>query len=271
MTRPRKQFGQHWLRSEKALNQIITAAELNDRDRVLEIGGGTGILTRRLLDAFIPIVSVEIDWDLCKKLVEKFGDFDNFLLLQEDFLETDVEEKLQQFPKFQKPNKVVANIPYNITGPIISKLLGTIANPNPSPYESIVLLVQKEIAERLSAQPGSKIFGALSVRVQYLASCEIIANVPSKAFYPRPKVDSAVIRLRPQKVELTPDNPKHLETLVKIGFANKRKMLRNNLKSLLSGDQLTEILEQLDINPQVRAEDIGVRDWINLSNRINTL
>lgn len=266
--RPKKSFAQYWLKSKKALAQITAAANLTSKDAVLEIGGGTGILTEHLLEQASKVIVVEVDQDLCQGLVQKFRDADHFLLLQEDFLKLDLAQTLSTFPEFPYPNKVVANIPYNITGPILTKLLGTIAHPNPHPYESIVLLVQKEIAERVCADPGSKIFGALSVRVQYLAACEIICAVPAKAFYPRPKVDSAVIRLHPRHLDVGAENPKQLETLVKLGFANKRKMLRNNLKSLLGSEELTAILEQLGINPQVRAEDLSVSDWIKLSNQV---
>ncbi|MGF1587912.1 MAG: 16S rRNA (adenine(1518)-N(6)/adenine(1519)-N(6))-dimethyltransferase RsmA [Pleurocapsa sp.] len=269
--RPRKQFGQHWLRNEDILEQIIIAAELNPSDRILEIGPGTGNLTARLLVKVPALVSVEIDRDLCKKLVHKFGDRDNFLLLQDDFLKLDLSSLLQNFPKFQNPNKVVANIPYNITGPIIEKLLGKIATPAPQQYESIVLLVQKEVGERLIAVPGSKAFGALSIRVQYLADCEIICHVPAQSFYPPPKVDSVVIRLHPQKVKYPANNPRQLETLVKLGFANRRKMLRNNLNSLIDTEVLNQILEKLNLNLQCRAEDLSLENWILLSNNINLL
>jgi 16S rRNA (adenine1518-N6/adenine1519-N6)-dimethyltransferase len=267
--RPRKQFGQHWLRDEKTLDEIIAAAELKTSDRILEIGTGTGILTTRLLSEVDALVSVEIDRDLCKKLVKDFGDYDNFLLAQGDFLDLDLAELLKDFPQFQNPNKVVANIPYNITAPIIEKLLGKIANPAPQQYESIVLLVQKEVGERLVAVPGSKAFGALSIRVQYLASCELICDVPAKAFYPPPKVDSVVIKIRPRLIEHPANNPRQLETLIKLGFASRRKMLRNNLKSVIDLDNLNQLLENLNLNPQCRAEDLSLENWILLSNSID--
>ena len=266
--RPRKQFGQHWLRDEDILDRIIIAAELSDRDRVLEIGPGTGNLTSRLLSRVPALVSVEIDRDLCKKLVQKYGERDNFLLVQEDFLRCDLNLLLQDFPKFQYPNKVVANIPYNITGPIIQKLLGKIASPA-SQYESIVLLVQKEVGERLVAVPRSKAYAALSIRVQYLADCEIICNVPARSFYPPPKVDSVVVRLRPRNIEHPANNPRQLETLIKLGFASRRKMLRNNFKSVIDTEDLNQLLEKLNFNPQCRAEDLSLSDWIMLSNNIN--
>ncbi|MBD1833492.1 16S rRNA (adenine(1518)-N(6)/adenine(1519)-N(6))-dimethyltransferase RsmA [Cyanobacteria bacterium FACHB-472] len=263
---PRKQFAQHWLRSDKALNQIVAAAALSKCDRVLEIGPGTGILTRRLLPLAESVVAVEIDRDLCQLLAKQLGKVENFLLLQGDFLSLDLDTSLTSFPAFQNPNKVVANIPYNITGPILEKLLGTISEPAAKPFDSIVLLVQKEVAQRLYAKPGSKAFGALSVRVQYLAECELICIVPAGAFHPPPKVDSAVVRLRPRMTEPPANDPKHLETLLKLGFAEKRKMLRNNLKGIVERDHLTQLLEQLEVNPQARAEDLSVAQWVALSN-----
>ncbi len=264
--RPRKRFGQHWLNSDKVLDQIVTAAGLKSVDIILEIGPGTGILTRRLLPEVAAVISVEIDRNLCKKLVKKFGEIDNFLLLQGDFITLDLPDLLKNFPKFQNPNKVVANIPYNITGLILEKLLGSIAQPAVTNYESIVLLIQKEVGERLVAVPSTKSYGALSVKIQYLASCELICDVPAKAFYPRPKVDSVVVKLCPRIIEKPVDNPKKLETLIKLGFGNKRKMLRNNLKSLIDLDELNNLLEKLDINPQARAENLSLEDWINFSN-----
>jgi 16S rRNA (adenine1518-N6/adenine1519-N6)-dimethyltransferase len=262
----RKQFGQHWLRSDKALSQILKAADLAPSDRVLEIGPGTGILTRQLLPKAQAVVAVEIDRDLCALLAKKIGSTPNFLLLQGDFLTLDLAAHLAAFPQFQQPNKVVANIPYYITGPILEKLLGTIAAPAAASLESIVLLVQKEIADRLCAKPGSRAYGALSVRVQYLAACEFICDVPAKAFEPPPKVDSAVVRLRPRPTEPPAQNPKQLASLVTMGFATKRKMLRNNLKSVVDRDRLTQLLEQLNVNPQARAEDLSVAEWVALSN-----
>jgi 16S rRNA (adenine1518-N6/adenine1519-N6)-dimethyltransferase len=267
--RPRKRFAQHWLRSETALNNIIAAARLDKRDRVLEIGPGTGILTRRLLPEVESVVAVEIDRDLCKKLVKSFGNVENFLLLQGDILSLDIDTLLVDFPKFQTPNKVVANIPYNITGPILERLLGTIAKPVAKNYELIVLLVQKEVAERLTAKPSNKAYGALSVQIQYLTNCELICDVPARDFYPPPKVDSAVIRLLPKINENPTTNPQFFQTLVKVGFANKRKMLRNNLKSMIESDRLDSALETLNINPQSRAEELSLEQWIDLSNNLS--
>lgn len=269
---PRKRFAQHWLKSEKALTKIVQAAELSESDsgtdRVLEIGPGTGILTHRLLPLAKSVVAVEIDRDLCQKLVKKFGEVENFLLVQGDILSLDLETTLASFPAFQNPNKVVANIPYNITGPILEKLLGTIAQPAANTYDLIVLLLQKEVADRICAKPDSKAYSSLSVKIQYLANCEFICDVPAKAFYPPPKVDSAVVRLRPQLIEPQAKDPKQLEMLVKLGFSSKRKMLKNNLKAVIESDRLTQLLEKLNINPQSRAEDLSVQEWVTLTNSL---
>jgi 16S rRNA (adenine1518-N6/adenine1519-N6)-dimethyltransferase len=264
----KKQFGQHWLRNEQVLDRIITAAKIAPTDRILEIGPGTGILTRRLIPAASAVVAVEIDRDLCALLVKKLGNVDNFLLLENDFLSLDVDSVLNDFPKFQNANKVVANIPYNITGPILEKLLGNIVRPNEKPFDSIVLLVQKEVGDRLYAKPSTKAFGALSIRVQYLAHCELICPVPARDFSPPPKVDSAVIRLTPRRLSIEPNSPKVLDNLVRLGFGSRRKMLRNNLQGAIDREALTELLISMDINTEARAEDLSIEQWIHLSNLV---
>jgi 16S rRNA (adenine1518-N6/adenine1519-N6)-dimethyltransferase len=264
----KKQFGQHWLRNEQVLDRIITAAKIAPTDRILEIGPGTGILTRRLIPAASAVVAVEIDRDLCALLVKKLGNVDNFLLLENDFLSLDVDSVLNDFPKFQNANKVVANIPYNITGPILEKLLGNIVRPNEKPFDSIVLLVQKEVGDRLYAKPSTKAFGALSIRVQYLADCELICPVPARDFSPPPKVDSAVIRLTPRRLSTEPNSPKVLENLVRLGFGSRRKMLRNNLQGAIDREALTELLISMEINTEARAEDLSIEQWIHLSNLV---
>jgi 16S rRNA (adenine1518-N6/adenine1519-N6)-dimethyltransferase len=264
----KKQFGQHWLRNEQVLDRIITAAKITPTDRILEIGPGTGILTRRLVAAASAVVAVEIDRDLCALLVKKMGNIDNFLLLENDFLGLDIDSNLSDFPKFQQANKVVANIPYNITGPILEKLLGNIVHPAERPFDSIVLLVQREVGDRLYAKPSTKAFGALSIRVQYLAHCELICPVPARDFSPPPKVDSAVIRLTPRKLELTPTSPKLLDNLVRLGFSTRRKMLRNNLQSAIDREALSALLVSLNISTETRAEDLSIEQWIQLSNLV---
>jgi len=266
--RPRKRFGQHWLKSEKVLSKIIEAAALEPGDRVLEIGPGTGLLTQRLLPQADQVIAVEIDRDLIQKLQRQFADADNFGLLEGDILQLDWSTVAAAADNGQLPNKVVANIPYYITGPILERLLGTIAHPHPHPFEAIVLLVQQEIADRLCASPGSKAVGSLTTKVQYLAACEIICPVPPQAFQPPPKVTSAVIRLRPRSFPQLAQSPELLERLLKLGFASKRKMLRNNLSALMERSRLCALLTSLEIADTARAEDLSVADWVALSNKM---
>lgn len=271
MPRPRKRFGQHWLRDPNILNQILAAAELSATDRILEIGPGQGVLTKGLVPFTQAVVAVEVDRDLVRQLRQQFQASERFHLIEGDFLDIDLTAALADYPNFKSPNKVVANIPYYITGPILEKLLGRIRQPNHTPYESIVLLVQKEVAERLYATPGTKAFNGLSVRIQYLAECELICPVPAKAFKPAPKVESAVVRLRPRSFPQQVNNPKLLDILVKQGFSQKRKMLRNNLKSLVDREQLNRIFETMAVDSQIRAEQLSVNKWIDLSNHIDTI
>ncbi len=265
MAQPRKRFAQHWLRSQTVLQQILLAAQIQSSDRILEIGPGKGVLTRELLAQAQSVVAVELDRDLCQLMRHMFGGQTHFSLLECDFLKLDVAVELGE----ALPNKVVANIPYNITSPILAKLLGTIESPAQPVYETVVLLVQKEVADRLVAEPGSKTFNGLSVRSQYLAHCELICPVPASSFKPPPKVDSAVIRLTPRPYPQPAQNPQWLSTLLKVGFGSRRKMLRNNLKSLVDRDHLSECLEQLHIDLQARAENLSVSEWIALSDSLH--
>ncbi len=269
--RARKRFGQHWLRDDQILNRIVTAGELTDADHVLEIGPGQGALTQRLLNTHAKVLSIEIDRDLCLQLSEQFIAYmasGQFRLIESDFLKLDFDQALIDF-ELARPNKVLANIPYYITAPILEKLLGTMRSPNPNPYDNIVLLVQKEISDRLCALPGTRANGALTIRAQYLAECEEICVVPPTAFKPPPKVESAVIRITPRPFPTPARNPVRLAQLVKVGFSQKRKMLRNNLQSIVEKDLLSGVLESLSLNPQIRAEGLGVADWVALSDAID--
>nr|WP_297049252.1 MULTISPECIES: 16S rRNA (adenine(1518)-N(6)/adenine(1519)-N(6))-dimethyltransferase RsmA [unclassified Thermosynechococcus] len=256
MIRARKRFGQHWLRSESVLAQIIAAAELHTGDRVLEIGPGRGALTRPLLASGAEVIAVELDRDLCGQLQRQLGS-ERFQLIAGDILRLDLAPL--------GCNKVVANIPYNITGPLLGHLLGSIARPRRPAFERLVLLVQKEIGDRLMASPASKAYGALSVRVQFLATCEKVCAVPPRAFQPPPKVDSVVICLRPHGTLPRVRSPQWLETLLKQGFATRRKMLANALKSLVEPDQVRQALLQLGRDVNSRAEALSLEDWLALS------
>ncbi|WP_448533800.1 16S rRNA (adenine(1518)-N(6)/adenine(1519)-N(6))-dimethyltransferase RsmA [Parathermosynechococcus lividus] len=256
MNRPRKRFGQHWLRSEAVLAQMIAAAHLTPGDRVLEVGPGRGALTRPLLAAGVAVVAVELDRDLCASLKRQIRS-DRFVLLEGDILRTDLAAL--------GCNKVVANIPYNITGPLLEHLLGTLSQPRTPAFERLILLVQKEIGDRLMAKPGSKAYGALSVRSQFLASCEPVCAVPPRAFQPPPKVESMVICLRPHPTPPQVTSPQWLERLLKQGFATRRKMLANALKSLVDPSAVRQVLAELGLPAESRAEALSLRDWLALS------
>ncbi len=270
-TRARKQFGQHWLKSPEIVQRIIEAARLSREDRILEIGPGQGVLTEELLKPTQKVLGVEIDRDLCQLLRKRFHHHPRFVLQEADFLSLRFPEEIDPAFGDPPPNKVVANIPYNITGPILERLLGKIASPRPDSFESIVLLVQKEVAQRICAKPGNKAFGALTLRVQYLADCEIICNVSPKAFLPPPKVESAVIRLTPRPLEKPAQSPKYLTTLIKLGFSTKRKMLRNNLKPVVDREVLGEILTSIGSFPEARGEALSLEQWITLSDKLGAL
>jgi len=253
---PRKRFGQHWLRDEGVLNTIVATAGLTTPDQVLEIGPGTGNLTVRMLPRVGRLTAVELDRDLCQLLRARIVD-PRFCLIEGDILQIGIPDGV---------NKVVANIPYNITGEILRLVLGTIARPERR-FSTIVLLVQREIALRLTSLPGSSNYGALSVRCQYLADCELVREVAPRCFTPPPKVHSAVVKLTPRPYPVLPLHPPTLDRLVKLGFAQKRKMLRNNLQSLAKRDEIIQILEELAIPTQARAEDLTIEQWIKLADR----
>ncbi len=271
MIYPRKRFGQHWLKDNTVLERIIKSAHLTKIDKVLEIGPGTGILTSRLLPEVSSVTAIEVDRDLYEQLVKKFHYCKNLLLLQEDILKIDLFTEISNYNLFWPMNKVVANIPYNITNPILEKLLGSVSEPYNLPYEIIVLLVQKEVAKRITALPGNKMYGALSAKIQYLAHCNYICDVPSKAFYPAPKVDSAIITLRPHILDSSVLNRLHLEKLINLGFSSRRKMLHNNLKSIMDIKYITEFLEKNNLDLKVRAENLSINQWIELSNYLYLL
>lgn len=255
MPHPRKRFGQHWLKDSRIHQAIVQAAQVCPDTTVLEIGPGTGQLTRRLLQQGSQVIASEIDRDLCQVLRQQFAAEPRFHLQEGDFL---------AMPLPPEATHVVANIPYNITGPILGKLLGSPHHPNRQ-WQRIVLMVQKEVAERITATPGQKSYGAMSVRIQFLASCEWICTVPPQAFYPPPKVHSAVIALTPRPYPTPVRDPHWLETLITLGFRNRRKTLANSLHPPLAKDYVAAALMALDRDPRSRGETLGVEEWICLS------
>ena len=263
----RKRFGQHWLRDERILDRILEAAELAPGDRVLEVGPGRGALTDRLLSSPAALVhAVELDRDLVAGLQERFRSRQQFSLCEGDVLEVPL-----TLPDGLPASKVVANIPYNITGPLLDRLIGRLDRPVDPPYQRLVLLLQKEVAERIRARPGHTSFSALSVRLQLLARCESVCPVPPRCFQPPPKVQSEVIRLDPLPAEQRPDPElcRSVERLLKQAFLARRKMLRNTLSAVRPPQELKQLALDAGIDLQQRPQDVDPQNWVALARGLN--
>lgn len=249
---PKKSLGQHWLKDPEILADIAEAAELTCDDVVLEIGPGLGTLTSRLLARANSVTAVEFDTDLARKLPGQFPG-KKLTVVNQDILQFD----LNQLPKNYK---VVANVPYYITSKIVEKLMTAENKPSVA-----VLLVQKEVAERIAAEAGS--MSILSVSVQIFAEAELDIEVPRQFFTPPPKVDSQVVVLRTRNNPLiTPEDQRDFFRIVKAGFSAKRKKLRSSLSGGLGIDKsaVEELLKNAGISPDARAEDLAIEDWKRL-------
>ena len=263
----RKRFGQHWLRDERILDRILEAAELAPGDRVLEVGPGRGALTDRLLNSPAALVhAVELDRALVAGLKERFSSRQQFSLCEGDVLEVPL-----TLPDGFPASKVVANIPYNITGPLLDRLIGRLDRPVDPPYQRLVLLLQKEVAERIRARPGHTSFSALSVRLQLLARCESVCPVPPRCFQPPPRVQSEVIRLDPLPAEQRPDPElcRSVERLLKQAFLARRKMLRNTLSAVRPPQELKQLALDAGIDLQQRPQDVDPQNWVALARGLN--
>ena len=263
----RKRFGQHWLRDELVLERILQAADLQAADRVLEVGPGRGALTERLLASPVASVhAIELDRDLVSGLRQRFAAEPRFSLQEGDVLAVALEG-----PGGSRATKVVANIPYNITGPLLERLVGRLDRPVDPPYQSLVLLVQKEVAERIRARPGQSSFSALSVRMQLLAHCSSVCPVPPRCFQPPPKVQSEVVRLDPLPADqrLPIELARGVERLLRMAFLARRKMLRNTLAPLAAPDQLQALATAAGINLQQRPQEIAPAAWVALARGLN--
>ena len=261
--RARKRFGQHWLTDASVLDRIVAAAEIAPGERVLEVGPGRGALTERLLATpLATLLAVELDRDLVAGLRQRFGHEPRLLLLEGDALTLPLVP-----PEGPAPRKVVANIPYNITGPLLERLVGRLDRPVLPPYQRLVLLVQQEVGERIRAAPGSSAYSALSVRLQLLARCSAICAVPPRCFSPPPRVMSEVILLEPLPPEqlLPPQRARQVESLLRRCFAARRKMLRNSLAGLLPDDQLAELAAAAGVELSQRPQELAPQRWLALA------
>lgn len=262
-----KKFGQNFLIDTHVLEKIIAAAGITKDDFVLEIGPGIGTMTQYLAEAAREVTAVEIDKNLIPILADTLSEYSNVTVLNEDILKVDI-AKLAQEKNGGAPIKVVANLPYYITTPIIMGLFESHV-----PIDSITVMVQKEVAERMQVGPGSKEYGALSLAVQYYAKPEIVANVPPNCFMPRPKVGSAVIRLmRHEKPPVEVEDERLMFRLIRASFNQRRKTLANGLGNSpdipLTKEQILDSIQALGLPETVRGETLSLEQFAMLGNYI---
>lgn len=260
-----KKFGQNFLIDPHVLEKIVEAAGVTKDDFVLEIGPGIGTMTQYLCENAREVTAVEIDTNLIPILEDTLSAYDNVTVINQDILKLDI-AKLAMERNGGKPIKVVANLPYYITTPIIMGLFESHV-----PIDSITVMVQKEVADRMQTGPGNKDYGALSLAVQYYADPYIVANVPPNCFMPRPKVGSAVIRLtRHAAPPVKVDNEKWMFDIIRASFNQRRKTLANGLSNSdkidLPKDVITEAIAKLGKGESVRGESLSLEEFAALSN-----
>lgn len=263
-----KKFGQNFLIDEHVLDKIIRAAEITKDDFVLEIGPGIGTMTQYLAENAGRVMAVEIDKNLIPILSETLKEYENVTILNADILKVDIEQIVTEQHQ-GKPIKIVANLPYYITTPIIMGLFESHV-----PIDSITVMVQKEVADRMQAGPGSKDYGALSLAVQYYAKPYIAANVPPNCFMPRPKVGSSVIKLTKYKeAPVQVSNEILLFQLIRASFNQRRKTLQNGIKNSnqlnFSKEQVAAALEEMGLSASVRGEVLTLEQFAQLCNLLD--
>ena len=261
-----KKFGQNFLIDTHVLDKIIAESQITKEDCVLEIGPGIGTMTQYLAENAKEVVAVEIDSALIPILKDTLSEYDNVSVINADILKLDI-NKLVQEKNNGKPIKVVANLPYYITTPIIMGLFESHV-----PLKSITIMVQKEVADRMQVGPGTKEYGALSLAVQYYAKPEIVAVVPPNCFMPRPNVSSSVIRLtRYEKPPVSVTNEKFLFSLIRATFNQRRKTFVNSLKIggiPVTKEAILSTLAEMQLSPTIRGEALNLAQFAEFSNRI---
>lgn len=259
-----KKYGQNFLIDSHVLEKIMDVAEIGKDDCVVEIGPGIGTMTQYLAERAGEVVAVEIDKNLIPILTETLADYKNVSIINEDILKVDLNRIVEE-KNGGRPVKIVANLPYYITTPIIMGLF-----ENHVPVKSITVMVQKEVADRMQVGPGTKDYGALSLAVQYYAKPEIVAIVPPNCFIPRPNVASAVIRLTcHEKKPVEVKDEKGMFALIRASFNQRRKTLANSLSNAqnlsLTREQVTEALESMQLSPTIRGEALTLEQFAALA------
>ena len=263
-----KSLGQNFLIDTNVIDRILEGARVQEGDYVIEVGPGIGTLTKEMGRTAEKVVAIEIDKTLIPILEETLADFPNIEVINQDILKVDVQELVKE--KLNGgPVKLIANLPYYITTPIVMKFL-----EEDIPVTDIVVLVQKEVADRMNAQPNSKDYGALSVAVQYYCDTEIVAKAPRHMFMPQPNVDSTVIGLHVrEEKKYNVDNEDIFFKTVKASFGQRRKTLLNSLGGLgfLSKDQIKVALQEANIDEKRRGETLSIEEFASLSNAVNRI
>ncbi|KAA8440294.1 16S rRNA (adenine(1518)-N(6)/adenine(1519)-N(6))-dimethyltransferase RsmA [Weissella paramesenteroides] len=266
----KKSLGQNFLTDINILKNIVAAGDVQPTDNVIEIGPGIGALTEQLARAAKQVVAFEIDDRLIPVLEHTMAPYDNVTVVNQDILTVDLEQAIKEhFTDPEAPLKLVANLPYYITTPILMQVLQSDVK-----FANIVVMMQKEVASRLSAEVGTKDYGALTLAVQYRMNATLAFTVSRTAFVPNPNVDSAIISLTPREpLKVLPHNEKQLFNLFKIGFTMRRKTLWNNLITAFGKDdamkaKLTAALADIDLDPRIRAEKLSLEKFIDLHNAL---
>lgn len=262
-----KSLGQNFLIDDNTINGIITAANVNKDDLIIEIGPGLGTLTKRLLDNAGKVIAIELDDRMIKILNDRFALYSNFELINQDVLKIDLNALINS--NDYKTVKIVANLPYYITTPIIMKLLEDNLN-----IESITVMVQKEVAQRICSNPGEKLSGAITYSVNYYCKTEDILLVPNSSFIPSPEVNSEVIKLTLRKEPPVKINNKELFfKIIKASFMQRRKTLINGLSNsgIISKENCKKIFSTLNISEQIRGENLSLEDFANIANEYDKL
>ncbi len=267
----KKSFGQNFLTDTNILQKIVDTAEIDKNVNVIEIGPGIGALTEFLAESAAEVMAFEIDDRLVPILADTLRDFDNVTVVNQDILKVDLAQYIAEFKNPDLPIKVVANLPYYITTPILMHLI-----ESGIPFSEFVVMMQKEVADRISAQPNTKAYGSLSIAVQYYMTAKVAFIVPRTVFVPAPNVDSAILKMvRRDQPAVEVQDEKFFFKVSKASFVHRRKTLWNNLtsyfgKSEETKDKLTAALERADLSPSVRGEALSLEEFARLADALKT-
>ena len=265
----KKSFGQNFLTDTNILQKIVDTAEIDDQVNVIEIGPGIGALTEFLAERAAQVMAFEIDHRLMPILADTLRDFDNVTVVNEDILKVDLAQHIQNFKNPDLPIKVVANLPYYITTPILMHLIESGIH-----FSEFVVMMQKEVADRISAQPNTKAYGSLSIAVQYYMTAKVAFIVPRTVFVPAPNVDSAILKMvRRSEPAVAVEDEQLFFKVSKASFTHRRKTLWNNLTGYFGKadevkEKLTKALDQAGLSPSVRGEALSLAEFASLADAL---